>query len=772
MNRILCVIVLCLMWLPQRAAANGCAIAGADGSAVPAGIVNTYYPGTNNPSAGATSFALGSARGTTPIAPGDLVLIVQMQDASINRSNTSRYGDGALGDPGSGSTDLRRTGRYEFARATNAVPLSGGTLVIDQPVATDFSTQAANGSRGQRRYQVVRVPQFVNATISGSVAGAAWDGASGGVIALDVAATLTFAGGRIDATGIGFRGAGGRDSRNGSGNSTDYRVTSANGAGGGKGEGIAGTPRLVWNGSSVITNAVEGYPNGSFARGAPGNAGGGGTDGNPVINDQNTGGGGGAGFGDGGRGGHAWCPGGPSVCSQSGGFGGTGLTAQGADRLIMGGGGGAGTTNNATGTPGNGVASGGERGGGIVIVRAATVTGVGSVVADGNDANQTVDNDGSGGGGAGGAIAVLVGDAVATNLSLLARGGRGGSNGNSTPHGPGGGGGGGFVARSSVLTGGLVDVSGGQPGVTEGNPAPFNSNYGATSGSNGGTATVTPADPDGTLPGATCVVAVAKAITPAVTSVGTATRLELTITNPNPLFAATSLSLADSYPADLVNAASPNVSNTCGGSIAAPSGAPSLVLSGATLAAGNTCTIGVDVVPTAAGLQTNTVAAGDASAAIDGNAISNLLPATATVTATEPLLVTKTVSIVSDPFNGASAPYAIPGAVAEYTIDVLNPGPGVIDTDGIRITDLIPDDVAFLNVPIAGGLPVVLDDGSPASGLVLAPDDLAYSDDDGATYSYTPASGADADVDGLQVIPSGSLPSGARFSVRFRVAVQ
>ncbi|MEO0573968.1 MAG: hypothetical protein AAF004_00805 [Pseudomonadota bacterium] len=703
MKRVLLVLIVLCFAVPVVARANGCAAAGNDGPGAPAGVVNTYYPGQGNPTVGAASFTLGAARGTTPISVGDLVLIIQMQDANINRNNTSNYGDGAAGDPGSGTTNLRSSGRYEFARATGAVPLSGGTLTIDQAVTTDFSTQAANGNRGQRTYQVIRVPQYVDATIAGTLTGLPWDGASGGVIVIDVAATLSFAGGSVNANGLGFRGAGGRGSTSGSGASTDYRVDSSNGANGGKGEGFAGTPRLVWNGVSVVTNAVEGYPNGSFARGAPGNAGGGGTDGRPSNNDQNTGGGGGAGFGDGGRGGHAWCPGGPSVCPQTGGFGGVGVTAQGAARLIMGGGGGAGTTNNRTGSPGNGVASGGESGGGVVLIRAATITGTGSVFANGNDANATVDNDGSGGGGAGGAIAILARNALSANVSLFAEGGRGGSNGNSTPHGPGGGGGGGFIARSIALAGSLTSVGGGQPGVTEGNPSPFNQNYGATTGAAGSVATVEPVDPAGTLPGATCVVDIAKTITPAITSVGTPTRLELTITNPNPTFNATTLVLADNYPADLENAAVPNASNTCGGSVNAVAGSATLTLNGATLAAGASCTIAVDVVAGAQGSLTNTIAQGDVSAAIDGNSVVNLLPASASLTATAPLVVTKTVSIVSDPFNGASAPYAIPGAVAEYTIDVENPGSVAIDSDGIRITDLMPANTVFINTPIASG---------------------------------------------------------------------
>ena len=64
---------------------------------------------------------------------------------------------------------------------------------------------------------------------------------------------------------------------------TDDYTMSTNNANGSKGEGIAGTPRYMNYNFTLIDNVVEGYPGGSFARGAPGNAGGGATDSNPTC---------------------------------------------------------------------------------------------------------------------------------------------------------------------------------------------------------------------------------------------------------------------------------------------------------------------------------------------------------------------------------------------------------------------------------------------------------------------------------------------------------
>ena len=81
--------------------------------AIPNSVVNTYYPGTGNPVAGTTSLTIGSidTRGSaTPVAAGDLVLIIQIQGADIDASNTDSYGDNVAGAPASGyvSTNFMR----------------------------------------------------------------------------------------------------------------------------------------------------------------------------------------------------------------------------------------------------------------------------------------------------------------------------------------------------------------------------------------------------------------------------------------------------------------------------------------------------------------------------------------------------------------------------------------------------------------------------------------------------------------------------------------
>ncbi len=227
--------------------------------------------------------------------------------------------------------------------------------------------------------------------------------------------------------------------------------------------------------------------NGDRARSAPGNAGGGGSDSNPSVNDENSGGGGGSNGGQGGQGGNAWNSG-----AAVGGFGGAAFPAT-FGRLIMGGGGGAGTRNNSAG-----VESGGSNGGGIVLIRAALVAGTGTITADGataNTATLTPDNDGGGGGGAGGSVLFVAPATVSlANLTILARGGRGSDawptqppNGNpGERHGPGGGGGGGARFTSVAVNAGS-SVAGGANGIT----TTINDAFGSTAGATGVTGTTT-----------------------------------------------------------------------------------------------------------------------------------------------------------------------------------------------------------------------------------------------------------------------------------------
>ena len=446
------------------------------------GVINTYYAGAASVSAGATSLTVGASSGaSTAIAVGDLILIMQMQDVTIDTNNTSAYG----------TTSLVNAGKYEYGKVS---AISGSTITLATGLVNSYTNQAGTDLVAQKTFQVIRVPVYSTATLSTGITASAWNGSSGGVVAFDVTGALVLNSQTIDVSGKGFRGGGGLTAGSGSGANTDYRTPAkTNLANGAKGEGIAGTPYRTFDGSTTTVGSVEGYPNGSNARGAPASAGGGGTDGNPAGNDQNSGGGGGANAGAGGQGGIGWCSSFSAAlapnygCSNSGGLGGKVATLS-ATQLTLGGGAGAGSTNNSTGSPGLGAASSGARGGGIIMIRAGSMSGIATLNANGSAGNSTVVNDGSGGGGAAGAVIVSATSGL-SGLTVTAQGGKGGDNlvppnNTSSPHGPGGGGGGGYVISSGALA--SCTVTGGTYGVTyqSGIGTAFGA-YGATAGSAG-----------------------------------------------------------------------------------------------------------------------------------------------------------------------------------------------------------------------------------------------------------------------------------------------
>lgn len=786
-SRILLLLMLLLTMGATAALAEQCARPGANGNGAPSGVVNTYFPGASSANSGATTISLGAASGaSTPIAAGDMLLVIQMQGATINSNNNASYGSGTSGTYASGYSAIGQTGLYEFVRAANAVSTGGGTVTIvggsGSGLINSYVNAAATSSLGQRRFQVIRVPQYENASVSGTVSALPWNGATGGVLAIDVADRLTFSGGTLNASGLGFRG-GGAVVQAGSGSlsNTDYRSLATRAANAAKGEGIAGTPTYVANNGSLLNTSLEGYPNGSNGRGAPGNAGGGGNDGNPAANDQNTGGGGGGNGGQGGRGGHAWCSTFASSCPQTGGH--PGATApNGSARLMMGGGGGAGTTNNNTGTPA-GFASSGAAGGGIVILRAGEISGSGTISANGASANSTVGNDGTGGGGAGGTVLVTVlRNSGGGSLSVQAEGGNGGSNtGGGAPHGPGGGGGGGYVASNGIAPL-SASVWGGSAGSTASGGFAGGINYGALSGSSGTTATIAADSVVGVSSGCECTPTIVKSFGTSPISPGSPSVMSVAVTNNNPDLALTAVAFTDSYPSGLVNAASPNPTRNCTtATLNAVANGGSFAVSAATVPAGSTCTYSVTTTVTSTGDKVNTIPAGGLTGSYGTVAVASLDPASATIQVSAPLTIVKSSLVYSDPFNNTANPKLIPGSFVHYAITVANPGGVPVTGGSILITDSTPANLSLFvaNLPGATG-PLLFGAGSSGatytfSGLASTTDDLEFSNDGGSTWTYVPtanSAGADPAVTHMRIRPKGTMAAGSSFTLNFGYLVK
>lgn len=248
--------------------------------------------------------------------------------------------------------------------------------------------------------------------------------------------------------------------------------------------------------------------------------------------------------------------------------------------------------------------------------------------------------------------------------------------------------------------------------------------------------------------------------------------------------AMSALAFTDIYPSGLKNAPTPAASSSCGRAVTATAGVGSLAMSGGALAAGGACTVTVSVVGSTAGTQINTVPTGGLTATIGGGSAFNLYPASASLVVLAPLMASKVVSTVSDPVNGTANPKAIPGAKMDYTIAVSNPTGRATDAGSVIVTDALPANVklSLADLGAAGSGPVAFTDGSPATGLTYnfsalssTTDDVAFSSDGGATFTYSPtanAQGIDPAVTHIRINPKGAQAPATSFQARFRVVVQ
>lgn len=146
------------------------------------------------------------------------------------------------------------------------------------------------------------------------------------------------------------------------------------------------------------------------------------------------------------------------------------------------------------------------------------------------------------------------------------------------------------------------------------------------------------------------------------------------------------------------------------------------------------------------------------------------------------LSVTKTSAVFSDPVNSTTNPKAIPGALIEYSIYVSNTGISATDSGSVLIVDSVPADAKMCVADIGGAGPVLFTDGPTSSALTYsyvdlgnAGDSLAFSTDDGATWSYVPTAdpdGCDSAITNFRVTPTGAFAPGGSFTLRARFIVE
>jgi hypothetical protein len=206
---------------------------------------------------------------------------------------------------------------------------------------------------------------------------------------------------------------------------------------------------------------------------------------------------------------------------------------------------------------------------------------------------------------------------------------------------------------------------------------------------------------------------IAKGFAPTSIGVNNTSTLTFTITNPNPAASLTGIDFTDTYPAGLVNAASPSVSNNCGGTVTAAAGADSISLSAGSIATGtSTCTITVTVTSAVAAIYNNTSGSVSSTNSGTGNTAS------ASLTVLERPVITK--NFAPDPI--------VMGSTSVLTITLANSNSGNAIT-GVAFTDTYPAAMHNSASPsgattcggsvtaVAGGSSVALSGGTiPAAG--------------------------------------------------------
>jgi uncharacterized repeat protein (TIGR01451 family) len=148
---------------------------------------------------------------------------------------------------------------------------------------------------------------------------------------------------------------------------------------------------------------------------------------------------------------------------------------------------------------------------------------------------------------------------------------------------------------------------------------------------------------------------VSKTFTPPTIAAGQTTKLTLNLVNANNI-ALTNVSLPDVFPAGMVVANTPNVSNTCGGTINAAAGAEQASLVGGTMAKNSICTFTVDVTALTAQPYTNVIPIGALQTAeqyTNSRRIEAILDVTGTTIVRPGLrLVKRITDIDNNPING------------------------------------------------------------------------------------------------------------------------
>jgi len=325
------------------------------------------------------------------IRAGDQVLLIKMRGSQSTTASVGIY-------------------EYLWVRA-----VIGNRLLVS-PITGMYGI-TTNAMIANERIAVIRVPQYTNVSITGTLTTLPWNGNTGGLIVFKASGTLTLsAGAAINATSMGYRGG--------------QRLDGGYWRYGQAGESIGGD-------AIMVTNA---FTNANFGGGGGG-----------IAYQVSTGtGGGGGGYGTAGG------------TASSGGAGGSIIGVSNLSKVLLGSGGGSGGEDTREPNSYAGPGYLGGRGGGAIMIAADTVNLSGSIVANGEAGESTGSlngfDGGGGGGGSGGSILVIANNWTGNPTITAAGGAAGTTDGGAARNGAAGGNGRMAVYTSTAITLSNADV--------------------------------------------------------------------------------------------------------------------------------------------------------------------------------------------------------------------------------------------------------------------------------------------------------------------------
>jgi parallel beta-helix repeat protein len=160
--------------------------------------------------------------------------------------------------------------------------------------------------------------------------------------------------------------------------------------------------------------------------------------------------------------------------------------------------------------------------------------------------------------------------------------------------------------------------------------------------------------------------------------------------------------------------------------------------------------------------------------ATDGSNNTSEFSGNITVYNSSPIFtIVSSSTTISDPVNNATNPKAIPGGVLLFTATITNSYQACNDADSFVYTNPIPANTKLYvgNLGGAGSGPISFTDGATSSAVTYTftslsstTDDLSFSNDSGATWTYVPtldADSCDANVTNLRINPKGTFAKSA-----------